>query len=102
MSDYHTELDAILDTLINQVEWSIQLPGAISVDRKKEIKAKNEALDAINATVLKHVVGEDEEPEIVNYNEGPHPNDYVMAQNDLKEEQRSIITNTPEEKQDVV
>lgn len=42
-----SELDEILIELINRVEWCVGVPGAVSIDRKREYTAYTEAKLAI-------------------------------------------------------
>jgi len=52
-----SELSAILDELCNQVEWSVQVPGAVAIDRDKENTAKNEAITALHKWRRDSVMG---------------------------------------------
>lgn len=57
------ELDKILDTLANQIEWCVKVPGSLPIDREREGVVIKEALASIQELFVKEmleVIGEDE------------------------------------------
>lgn len=60
-------IDEILDVLINQIEWSVRVPGSPEIDRPKEEKAKQEAKSA-----LQEIIDEARIDELEKYDEVPY------------------------------
>ena len=53
-------IDNLLGALINEIEWSVQIPGSPLIDRAKQNKAKSEIKQALLEDMLR-LIGEDEE-----------------------------------------